>query len=109
MMPESQRGAEIVLTRRAVVHEAACCRAPRVLHKAASSKYLGAITSIVYKRVVIFSNVCQLMLDVDGKRCWLNASSCVATRTAAPSGLQGHKSSCRRHLPNTAIWPRYFG
>ena len=103
MMQESQRGAAVVLVTRAGVHQAACCRAPRVLHKAPSSKYLGAIALIDYKRVVIFSSVCQLMLDVDDKRCWPNASSRVATTTTARTDCKGLKNRCHGHLPNMAV------
>ena len=86
MMPESQRGAAVVLVTRAVVHQAACCRAPRVLHKAACSKYLDEIASRSTFASRFFSAVYQLMLDVDGKRRWLNMSSHVPATTYATSG-----------------------
>ena len=86
MMQESQRGAAVVLVTRAVVHQAACCRAPRVLHKAACSKYLDEIASRSTVASIFFSAVYQLMLDVDGKRRWLNMSSHVPATTYATSG-----------------------
>ena len=91
-MQESQRGAAVVLVTRAAVHQAACCRAPRVLHKAACSKYLDEIASRSTFASIFFSAVYQLMLDVDGKRRWLNMSSHVPRATTyATSGLNARQ------------------
>ena len=79
------------------------CRAPRVLHKAACSKYLDEIASRSTFASIFFSAVYQLMLDVDGKRRWLNMSSHVAATTDATSGLNAVRGRTAGRLPNTGI------